>query len=62
MSKPVVAIVGRPNVGRIDLLTAWRGSAKPLVEDTPGLPATASMMFRNGRAGLLSLLTPGTAL
>ena len=36
MSKPVVAIVGRPNVGKSALLNRLEGERKAIVEDTPG--------------------------
>ena len=37
MSKPVVAVVGRPNVGKSTLFTALAGERISIVKDTPGV-------------------------
>ena len=43
MTKPIVAIVGRPNVGKSTIFNRVVGERVSIVEDTPGV--TRSYLF-----------------
>lgn len=48
MSKPIVAIVGRPNVGKSTLFNVLAGEKISIVQDTPGVTRTEFMPISTG--------------
>ena len=47
MSKPIVAIIGKPNVGKSRFFNYVVGERISIVEDTPGVTRDRKLYFRN---------------
>ena len=48
MAKPIVAIVGRPNVGKSTIFNKLTGQRLAIVEDTPGVTYSSVYLSKAG--------------
>ena len=61
MSKPLIAIVGRPNVGKSTLFNKLTGQRLSIVEDTPGVTRDRIYAPANGADGNLCWWIPAAS-
>ena len=59
MSKPIIAIVGRPNVGKSTLFNKLIGERRAIVEDTPGVTRDRIYGETEGRGRKLGIVDTG---
>ena len=59
MAKPIVAIVGRPNVASRSCSTAWRASGFPSLRIRRALPATVCTLTATGAVANFTVIDTG---